>query len=74
MVFRTNSTSCPLSFFSIMAIRKRRSDMAILKAFVYSEKKNIEAFTDFPITQMLSLCDKVKFLKLMLLTFYGFIF
>ena len=39
MVFRTNSTSCPLSFFSIMATRKRRSDIAMVKTFVCSENK-----------------------------------
>ena len=39
MVFRTNSTSCPRSFFSIMATRKRRSFMAMMKMFVYSENK-----------------------------------
>ena len=39
MVLRTSSTSCPLSFFSIMATRKRRSDMAMMKIFIYSERK-----------------------------------
>ena len=39
MVLRTSSTSCPLSFFSIMATRKRRSDMAMMKIFIYSETK-----------------------------------
>ena len=37
MVLRTSSTSCPLSFFSIMATRKSRSDMAMMKMFIYSE-------------------------------------